>query len=157
MSDGTTGSDETIPLLDDDSVDWHDPAQTLTNADHAQLAAWADAICEHRRGRLPTCPFCVLAAAFWDGGETLGVAYANAPTMEFRHGNIHRDPIAWGQNRKCPECYFLIGFGIPMTEPEYDHTKWLQGGSRHYNGKPAEDVDAGEVQEQLAALGYLEM
>lgn len=126
----------------------------LTNDDHAHLAAWADEIAEQRRGRLPRCPFCAL----WDGLLSGSLpALDTVPVMEFRHGNIHRNPIAWGQNRKCPECFFLIGFGIPMTEDEYERTKELQGGSRHYDGKPAEDVESGAVGEQLEALGYLEM
>lgn len=76
--------------------------------------------------------------------------------MLFRHGNIHKEPIAWGQNRKCPECFFLTSTAVPMTADEYEETHDIQNG-RHYNGKPAEDMESGEVGEQLAALGYLEM
>lgn len=115
---------------------------TLTNEEHKRLEAWADEIYERRTGAngIPECPFC-------DDGTV----------MRFRHGNIHRDPIAWGQNRKCPECYFLVGFGVPMREHEYEETYERMGNRRNYNGKPVEDVEFGEVQERLDALGYLEM
>lgn len=119
---------------------------TLTNDEHARLAEWADEIAERRRPQgAPTCEFCYL---FRDGKEV---------KMLFRHGNIHREPIAWGQNRKCPECYHIEAFGIPLYEDEYDKTFELMGDSRNYNGKPQEDLEEQEVKEQLGALGYLDI
>lgn len=117
---------------------------TLTNAEHAQLADWADEICERRRPQgTPRCPFCLL----WRGRDE---------TLAYRHGNIHKNPIAWGQNRKCPNCFVIESFGLPMTREEYDRTYELQGDSRHYNGKPTADTPEGELPERLAALGYLD-
>lgn len=130
------------------------PQGTLTNAEHEALAEYADDIARERRGRLPRCPFCRLFEMTADGDDP---EWTDAPVMEFRHGNIHRNPIAWGQNRKCPECYFLIGFGVPLYEDEFEHAKELMGGREHYNGKPREDLAEQEVQEQLSDLGYLEM
>lgn len=116
----------------------------LSNDEHAELAEWADEIARRRRPQgTPNCPFCKL----WRGEDV---------EMLFRHGNIHTDPIAWGQNRKCPECFHIEAFGLPMTEDEYQRTHDLQKG-RHYNGKPVEDVQTGELGEQLEALGYLSM
>lgn len=130
-------------------------SRQLTNEEHERLAAWADELARERRGRLPICPFCLLTE--WFDGADRETARERAPVMQFRHGNIHREPIAWGQNRKCPECYLIAGFGIPMHADEFDRTKELMNGAKNYNGKPAEDLDEREVQENLAALGYLEM
>lgn len=112
--------------------------KTMTNAEHAALAELADELFEEKVGPLPECPWC-------------------GTTMEFRHGNIHRAPCAWGQNRKCPNCYALHAWGLPMTEPEYEEILELQHGRQQYRGTPAEDIEEGEIGEQLAALGYLEM
>lgn len=118
----------------------------LTNEEHAELAEWADELYRERAAgdSLPICPECKLLRD-------------NEVTLKFRHGNIHRDPIAWGQNRKCPECYYLHGFGVPMTEDEFEKTKEKMDGQLNYNGKPIEDVQSKEVKERLSDLGYLEM
>lgn len=118
---------------------------TLSNKEHEELAEWADEVCKRRRPQgIPICPFCKLSRD-------------KEVTMLYRHGNIHKEPIAWGQNRKCPECYHIEAFGIPMYEDEYDKTYELQGDSRNYNGKPEEDLESGDLGEQLAALGYKEI
>lgn len=116
------------------------PEATLTNKEHVQLAKKAEELCKKKRstGQAPECPYC----------ET---------SMMFRHGNIHKNPIAWGQNWKCPECFLIEGFGIPMTSEEYEEVRELQNGHKHYNGKPKEDIKEKEIKSKLRNLGYLEM
>lgn len=116
-----------------------DPNSTLTNEEHRKLEKKAEKLAIiKRKTRIPDCPCC-------------------GTRMMFRHGNIHKNPMAWGQNWKCPECYLIEGFGIPLTKEEFEEVKELQNGHKHYNGKPKEDVEEKEIKENLKELGYLGM
>jgi len=110
----------------------------MTNEEFKQIQEYIDSLAMSKRGGIPTCPCC-------------------GTRMIFRHGNIHENPLAVGANYKCPKCFLILPFGLPLTREEYETIYKLFGNSRHCDGKPSEDLAEGKLHERLKALGYIEM
>lgn len=87
--------------------------------------------------------------------------------MQLRRRTIHKsqpadkpadfDPAIFARDEmyKCPECFFVATFGVPLSEKEYRQILETWNGHRiedYYLNEQGQDE---EVLERLRALGYV--
>lgn len=76
--------------------------------------------------------------------------------MMFRHSVISQYPLADAIYMKCPKCFFVAGFGIPIDNKTFELEKKERDGtwfSPYWkNGNDPEHL----IAEKLQALGYIE-
>lgn len=94
------------------------------------------------------CPFC---------GTELELRRRTIQKSQPSDNPTPDDPTIYARDElyKCPNCYYVATFGIPISKEEYEKTKEAWGGHRIEDYWLNERGDDTKVQERLEALGYL--
>lgn len=101
------------------------------------------AIIERRLGKLPNCPFC-----------NSQMLFRAASTRKIQKAQIQISDIIL----KCPKCFYVATFGVPITPQEYEEVKNLLGIDllQAYVKQDLEQEDLKKLIEHLKRLGYID-
>lgn len=76
--------------------------------------------------------------------------------MMFRHSTIGKRPFRDDIFFKCPKCFFICGFGVPLTKKEYERDYHLRNGKALMRPDfSLSEYENAQILRRLKALGYL--